>query len=82
MWRKVEVPDGVEIYQFSTDERTASLSERRTVLGADPVTGTVHLTYRFSNGSTSTITYPPAVARTIGAALIEAGLIAGSAIPR
>jgi hypothetical protein len=85
MWRKIEITeDRPEIFQWSVDERTASLAERRTVIGVDVTNGTVHLTHTgpYPDGDTRTFVFPPAAARSIGTALIEAGVIAGEALTR
>jgi hypothetical protein len=75
MWQHSDEPQ--DAFVWVPDERTASATERRTRMMVDKVTGTVHLTYIFPSGDTTTLVYPPAVARVIGATLIEAGVLAG-----
>jgi hypothetical protein len=75
MWQHSDEPADALVWM--PDERTAALAERRTRMMVDKVTGTLHLTYIFPSGDTATLVYPPAVARTIGAAMIEGGVLAG-----
>jgi hypothetical protein len=72
-WIKSDEPQ--EAYVWRADERTATLAEHHTAIMVDKVTGTVHLTYLAPSGEAMMAVYPPAVARTIGTALIEAGVL-------
>jgi hypothetical protein len=78
MWHQ-DKDTGAPVWQ--ENDRTASIASRRTAIAVDPYAGGVHLSYQFPNGSVETIVYPPAVARAIGAALIEAGVLASHLTP-